>query len=329
MSAISRPLKSSANHLRPFDVRCDLIAVANLVEACFADTLDEDGRRYVEQMHSAARNPSYLRWAANVADYVSMPLSGFVWEENGYLAGNLSLIPFTLHGQKRYLIANVAVDPVYRRRGIARALTTKALEHAGVRGANTVWLHVREENIPAFNLYLSLGFVERARRTTWESTAKSSNPASLSKSWQTSEVTLTPPRSQHLPQQRAWLERTYPPELTWHFPFNLNALRPDLWGAIYRFLAAVDVRQWAVERERILLGVLSWQSHPNQADHLWLASSQENEEMVIATLLPYASRQLAQPRRMVVDYPAGRGVPTFREAGFHLLQTLIWMEVQL
>lgn len=329
MSAISRPLNSSASYLRPFDIRRDLNAVANLVESCFADTLDEDGRRYVEQMHSAARNPSYLRWAANVADHVSMPLSGYVWEENGYLAGNLSLIPFTLHSQKRYLIANVAVDPVYRRRGIARALTTKALEHADERGATSVWLHVREENIPAFNLYLSLGFTERARRTTWENSIKSSNPSAHSESWQSNDVTLTSPRSQHWPQQRAWLKCIYPPEMTWHFPFNLNALRPDLWGAIYRFLAAVDVRQWAVERERKLLGVLSWQSHPNQADHLWLASAQENEEMAIATLLPYASRQLAQPRRMVVDYPAGRAVQAFQEAGFHLLQTLIWMEVKL
>src|SRR3989337_2297359 len=106
MSAITRPLTPPASHLRPFAVRRELHAVADLVQACFADALDEDGQRYVEQMHTAARNPSYLRWAANVADHVSMALSGYVWEENGGLAGHLSLIPFTLLGQKRYLIAN-------------------------------------------------------------------------------------------------------------------------------------------------------------------------------------------------------------------------------
>ena len=329
MSAITRHLTPPASHLRPFDVRRDLNAVADLVQACFADTLDEDGQRYVEQMHTAARNPSYLRWAANVADHISMPLSGYVWEENGHLAGNLSLIPFTLLGQKRYLIANVAVDPDYRRKGIARALTKIALEHAHNRGASAVWLHVREENIPAFNLYQSFRFTERARRTTWESNHKSPHLASLGESWQSSGVRFIPPRSQHWLQQRAWLERMYPPELTWHFPFNLNALRPDLWGGIYRFLAAIDVRQWAAERERKLLGVLSWQAHPDHADHLWLASTPENEGLAIAALLPHARRQLAQRKRMVVDYPAGHGVKAFQDASFHLLQTLIWMEVKI
>ena len=94
MSAITRPYHPNASHLRPFDVGKDLNAVANLVETCFADTLDEDGRRYVNQMHNAARNSRYLRWAMAVADNVPMPFSGYVWEENGYLAGNLSLIPY-------------------------------------------------------------------------------------------------------------------------------------------------------------------------------------------------------------------------------------------
>ena len=94
MSAITRPLNPNASHLRPFDVGKDLNAVANLVETCFADTLDEDGRRYVNHMHNAARNPRYLRWAMAVAENVPMPFSGYVWEENGYLAGNLSLIPY-------------------------------------------------------------------------------------------------------------------------------------------------------------------------------------------------------------------------------------------
>ena len=100
MSAITRPIVSSPNQLRPFDVGRDLSAVADLVEACFAETLDTDGRRYVQQMHAAARNPRYLRWAATMADHVSMPLTGFVWEEHGQLVGNLSLIPFTYLGRR-------------------------------------------------------------------------------------------------------------------------------------------------------------------------------------------------------------------------------------
>ena len=79
-------MPSRPSQLRSFDVRKDLDAVANLVETCFADTLDEDGRRYVNHMHAASRNPGYLRWAMAVAENTPMPFSGFVWEENGYLA---------------------------------------------------------------------------------------------------------------------------------------------------------------------------------------------------------------------------------------------------
>ena len=161
-------MPSRPSQLRSFDVRKDLDAVANLVETCFADTLDEDGRRYVNHMHAASRNPGYLRWAMAVAENTPMPFSGFVWEENGYLAGNLSLIPYKYRGRRCYLIANVAVDPAYRRRGIARALTNAAIEHARTRAIDEVWLHVRSENTAALNLYQSLSFKEQAQRTTWE-----------------------------------------------------------------------------------------------------------------------------------------------------------------
>jgi len=175
MSAITRPINATPSQLRSFDVRKDLNAVANLVETCFADTLDEDGRRYVNQMHSAARNPGYLRWAMAVAENAPMPFKGYVWEENGYLAGNLSLIPYRYQGKRCYLIANVAVDPAYRRKGIARSLTITAIDHARERGIDEIWLHVRSENAAAMNLYQSLGFIQRAKRITWEMKPVSAN----------------------------------------------------------------------------------------------------------------------------------------------------------
>ena len=326
MSAITRPIVSSPNQLRPFDVGRDLSAVADLVEACFAETLDTDGRRYVQQMHAAARNPRYLRWAATMADHVSMPLTGFVWEEHGQLVGNLSLIPFTYLGRRCYLIANVAVDPVYRRRGIARALTAAALEHARGRGMAEVWLHVREENAAARNLYHSLGFKERARRTTWESAG---GLPSMQAAEPAQEVKITPRYAHDWPQQHAWLSRMYPPELTWHLPFSLHALRPGFVGGLYRLLTGFLVQQWAAVRQGELLGVLSWQPQTGHADHLWLAAVPENEVSALGALLPHARRRLARRARLVMDYPAGRAVESFQEAGFHVQQTLVWMSVAL
>lgn len=328
MSTITRSLNPEHSHLRPFNVSEDLNAVADLVEKCFADTLDEDGRRYVNHMHAAARNPGYLRWAYSVANNTPMPFSGYVWEENGYLAANLSLIPYKYQGKRCYLIANVAVDPAYRRRGIARDLTAAAIEHAQNRGAAEIWLHVREENEAAQNLYRTLGFVDRALRTTWEvkpsSIERFQSPAALG----VSELVVAQPKAKHWPQYQRWLRDIYPPQLTWHQSFNSAALRPGLLGSLTRFLTANQVQQWAALEGEQLQGVLAWQPRTRHADHLWLATSPENERHVISTLIPSALRMLSQRRRMLLEYPAERAILPLHKAGFHLQQTLIWMRLE-
>lgn len=328
MRAITYSIPAATRHLRPFLVGKDLKPVANLVEACFAETLDEDGRRYIEQMQAAARNPRYLHWAMAVAENVPLPLSGYVWEEDGRLVGNLSLIPFNIQGKRSYLIANVAVDPAYRRRGIARALTANALQHAREHGATQVWLHVREENLPAINLYLSLGFTERARRTTWECLPQSKDFA-LPGPGEHSEIIISRSQPAHWALIRAWMSRIYPPELTWHLPYNLKAYRPGFWGSLYRFLTAIEVWQWAAVRHNRLLGVLTWQRSSYRNEHLWVATGSggdNDEESVIAALISNARRIIDTKRRLLIDYPAGRGGHAFEQAGFHIQQTLIWMQ---
>jgi len=328
MSAITRPLNQTASHLRPFNIREDLNAVADLVETCFAGTLDEDGHRYVNNMRAAARNPRYLRWAIAVADNAPMPFSGYVWEENGYLAGNLSLIPYKYQGKRCYLIANVAVDPAYRRKGIARALTNSAISHTRKRGADEIWLHVRDENEAAKSLYQSLGFVQRAQRTTWEIKPRSETKDPSQPNNQPAGIEITKPRAHHWDQYRQWLQEIYPPELTWHQPFNSAILRPGFFGSIYRFLTANQVQQWAAQQGEKILGILAWQPHYKHADHLWLASSPEYEGRVIDALNPQIHHNLATRRRMLLVYPAGRAILPLHEAGFHIQQTLNWMRLE-
>ncbi len=329
MAAITHPAGTSSSHLRPFDVRRDLNAVADLVETCFADTLDADGRRYIQQMRSAARSPSYLLWAAVVAERVSLPLSGFVWEENGYIVGNLSLIPFNTFGQRIYLIANVAVDPAYRRRGIARELTIAAMERIRKRGVNSVWLHVREENPAALNLYTSLGFEERIRRTTWASTRRRAEPHSSEGNPDLKGTDIIPRHSRYWSKQHKWLKRVYPPEIGWHMTFNLNMLRPGLLGALHRLLTGTQVKQWAAVHENWLLGILAWQPLYYRSDQLWLATGPEDEDTAIRSLLLHLQDKLAYRRELSVEYPAGHAIQAFKDAGFETHQTLIWMEMRL
>src|SRR5512140_1249571 len=110
----------SASRIRKVNVGQDLLAVADLIEVCFATTLDEDGREYLRHLRSAARDASYLTLLQRAAERIASPLMGFVWEENNRVVGNLSLIPINRRGQSTFLIANVAVHPDYRGRGIGR-----------------------------------------------------------------------------------------------------------------------------------------------------------------------------------------------------------------
>ena len=147
--------------IRKIDLARDLNPVADLIELCFPIHLDPDGKTYVKEMRKAARDMRLMGWISNVSELETTRSSGFVWEEDGRIVGNLSLIP------RVFLVANVAVHPNFRRRGIARKLTQHALVHLAQQRESEVWLQVRDDNPPAIDLYRSLGFKDQASRTTW------------------------------------------------------------------------------------------------------------------------------------------------------------------
>lgn len=64
-------------------------------------------------------------------------------------------------------ILDVAVDPSFRRRGIARALMETVLEDACKAGVETVFLEVRASNVPAIALYTALGFTPCGKRKNY------------------------------------------------------------------------------------------------------------------------------------------------------------------
>lgn len=326
--------KPELGPVRPFDVRRDLSRVADLVELCFNDTLDRDGQRYLQQMRSAARNPGYLQWAGLLAERTSMPLSGYVWEEGERLVGNLTLIPYYSLGRRYYLIANVAVHPDFRQQGIARSLTSRAIAHARQRGAQSVWLHARQENAGALRLYHSAGFVERARRTTWLC-ENSFHTDLLFRSEETklksaqNKLTLGARRSSDWNTQLEWFNRLYPPELTWHLSLNPKTLRPGLRGYLYRLFNDIHVQQWSAYIEKKLVGVIAWQASKAYADNIWIATCEDYEDQAVESLLTYARLTMNSIRPLSLDYPAGRASDAIQSAGFKPHQTLIWMVLDL
>ena len=323
MTVITFPsVRSSHPHLRRFDPRRDLRPVADLIEVCFADTLDADGRRYIRQMRAAARQPHLLRWSAGLGERPYAPFSGFVWEQDGKIVGNLSQIPVPIRGGKIYLIANVAVHPAYRRRGIARSLTRAALEHSARRKAQSTWLHVRDDNPAAIALYRSTGFVERARRTTWKKDGPWHDMVFPHQGLQ-----IVPYHRAHWPLHRQWLDHDYPPSLRWYLPLHVQALRPGLAGFLIRLFTGIDARQWAATWEGKLIAVLTWQRTRGSADRLWLAMAPDAGDSAYQHLIQHACQHIPVNRPLLLEHAASEEMGVHLSClGFHPQHTLIWME---
>lgn len=319
--SIPLPL-TQVSHLRKLNVRQDLFAVADLIEICFASTLDADGREYLRSLRWAARDAYYLSWLQGAADRLSAPLHGFVWEEQGRIVGNLSLIPMLRGSKVIYWIANVAVHPDFRRRGIARQLTMKAMSYLHEKGVQSVWLQVRDDNPAAFNLYQSLGFIEKTRRTTWATIPNQSVPR-----LEPSNITIHARHAREWPQQEAWLKVVYPPDVAWNLSLKLANFHPGVWHSLLRWLMGKDQLNLSAWRGDKPVGFVSWEPGRAHTELLWLAVPPGSEDEAITSLLAEARQALRhRGKPLQVNYPAGQAADHFRRAGFQHYQTLIWME---
>ncbi len=315
---VSSVAGSYSRKLRPFRPASDLRPVAQLIETCFADTLDMDGRRYVRQLRRIADNPGLLRWSGR-AGRDPVPEAGFVWEENGEVVGNASLVPFRTGKARLYLIANVAVYPRYRRRGIGKALTQACIEYALEHSSSPPWLQVRAENAGAIRLYELLGFSEQARRNVWHS------DGSPQETFLPSGMKLTPRKSRDWPLQRQWFREAYPSSMQWYFPLRLAWLQPGVAGWMLRLWKGVFVRQWSLRYRGKLIGTLAWQSGAGRKTALWLGLHPAYEAMSVPVLLRFALSRFRSFSLLTLNYPAGRGEELIAHNGFRLHQTLVWM----
>ena len=320
MSSITIPAQTNDHpHMRPLNVLRDLSAVADLIELCFSPTIDNDGQRYLSDMRRASRDDSFLHWASRMTETASLPLMGYVWEQDGRIVGNASLIPFRDKGKRIYLIANVATHPDYRRRGIGRALTERVMKQARDKRASAIWLHVRDDNPGAIKLYQDLGFQEIARRTTWQATP---DPRLF---YPDTDIKITSRQPRFWSLQQEWLRRLYPDDLTWYHSWNVNALRPGLWNWFYLLFVDFNVRQWAAVRNDNLLATLTWVPQAGRSESLYAATDTRSDPDALTSLLIHAQRIISYSPRLMLEYPAGEMTEAISMAGFKPQRTLLWM----
>ncbi|MDO9120577.1 MAG: N-acetyltransferase, partial [Anaerolineaceae bacterium] len=160
-------LSTPTSRIRAIRLREDLKQIADLIELCFLDNIDPEGQEYIRHIRQTANNFSGLILENTTPENSTLPFHGYVWVENDKIIGNITLIPLRSKEKGGYFVANVAVHPNYRGRGIGKQLTERAICHVREHQGKHVYLQVREDNEIAIQIYRNLGFDEISRRTMW------------------------------------------------------------------------------------------------------------------------------------------------------------------
>jgi ribosomal protein S18 acetylase RimI-like enzyme len=151
--------KNEALGIRPFDIGRDLRPVAELIADAFAHELDSRGNAALREMRIMSHIGGFLKLLNRSTGEFDDVFGGFVWVEEGKVVGNVTVQRADKTGS-RWQIANVAVAPAFRGRGISRRLMNRALEHISSYGGQWAVLQVYAKNQVARNLYVNLDFEE-------------------------------------------------------------------------------------------------------------------------------------------------------------------------
>ena len=324
MTTTAIPKQTVAGHVRPLNIFTDLPIVADIIETCFEGFLDGDGLAAVDSIRRRGRDKNFLAWAPRVVDSISLPLSGFVYEVDGILAGNASLIPYNRAGEKHYLVANVATLPNYRRQGIARKLTQAAVEKAKTQGASSIWLQVRQDNPGAIDLYEQLGFRQRMANTTWHLPpdykisprpyAGVSIRQTLNSEWQQLSVAY---------------KQVYPPWLDWYYGHRVDDLTPGFWKSLQRFFRDERAVLISAMEGTNVAGGIAIKKVIGQPDKIYCTRPLAGGANTMAALLTSLASMLETRKKQVFEFPPSEYDQLIFDAGFVKQRTLVWMKYEM
>ncbi len=300
MSASLVSTQEKLNGLQPIHIRRDLAAIADLIEQCFASSLDAGGRAAIQEMRLMSRSGPLLWMLGGLKQVMPGLDRGFVWYEHGRLVGNVS-ITGTGYG-RGYVIANVAVYPELRRRGIARQLMHASLDWIAAHGQFAT-LQVEAGNEGARRLYESLGFVAQRTFTRWRRATSYHTPGAVVESLQA----LTRRDAGRLYRLAASVRPNECGGLGWLRPTELERLRPLRWGSLRYLFSGRTVYYWGLPNsDGELDAALITESRLGSLTSLFDALLRPERQGELELSLVYQAIDLLGGRHqpLVTDHPA-------------------------
>ncbi len=324
------------NGLRPINLSTDLASLAELLEICFNDTMDEAGRATIRELRALSRAGSLATWLNRFDRLLGGLQQGFVWMDDGRLIGNTTVTPanYPRSMGRGSIIANVAVHPDYRRQGLARILVEASLDLIRSQGNRFAVLQVDADNDGAQRLYEGLDFRAERTFTRWQRSSHQRTP---------NRLLIMPPMS--LRQSHEWRAEYELAELVrpnrrggmgWLRPihpalFRISPLKSFFYGFTGRSEETMIIYRNPNTRERDgILGSARLHMVFGGADRLDLLVHPFEQGKLEDPLINYMLRRLEGRRRsLIIEHPTDdeSASTVFRKYLFEPRHTVINMRL--
>ncbi len=252
---------------------------------------------------------------------------GYVWEEDGKIIGNATLLTTRTNG--RFLVVNVAVHPDHRRRGIARDLMAAIIQLVREKNGHEILLQVEKANDAAIHLYQSLRFQTIGHMTTWYTAVSRLRELEPGIDMDIREL----PR--HNWEEAYRLDTAaLPPNLNWPEPLPHDAYKLHYWRRLENFLNGRHAEAWTTTDEaHQLTGVAGIWGEWGRPYHVTLRVHPSWQGQMERPLLAKIIRRLytLSRRNVRLDHPDDDQLMTelLREANFQPRRTLTHMHLNI
>lgn len=334
MLSLSLQESSATSGLRPVNLRTDLLPLADLIEIAFADTMDSSGRAAVREMRSLSRLGPGLGMLLGMNDLAQGVSLGFVWLEDNRIVGNTSIYPANVPTGPSWIIANVAVHPSYRGRGIAHRLVQASLDMLRQRNRGrkiSAVLQVDADNAIARHIYEQLGFVAERSWTQWRrsSTARTPQP------FHDPSIYITRRRAREWRAEYALAQRLRPATqggMGWLRPLHPSLFRRSLLASARDMISLRSFERLVIRGENDDLRAVMWVESGFAASSVQLTLMVEPAYQGVydEALINLLTRRYSLRSTLAIEHPSDEAVTSaiLQHYNFYAQRQLIHMRWQ-
>ena len=330
---IRAAMGKEAGGIRALRPASDLGQLADLIESAFGEELTDGGGRVLHELRLLHRlGPLNVFFTGSSSD-VDGILTGFVWEDDGRIVGNVTVNHPSGYLQ-RWQISNVAVLDEFRGQGIGRRLVDAALDLILRQGGQTAYLFVRDNNPVAIHLYQEIGFAEVDRTTELRYT----RPAVCNPRTRTGQ--LRPLGAGEGEALYQLVMRAAGPGQQWLSPalksqYAVSGEERFLRRVQSLFTGELETRWGFFSQDRLDAGLIlratrQWNRGPHQV-RLWVRPEQRGaiEETLAGELVAMLGAEAQRLTHVALPACEERASEALVQHGFHRHRTLILMKLDL